>query len=108
MSWKVYDKLRNLFQIPEDIPLHLAWKLERCYLRKTADVGMYDVMFSAGLRLLLTELHRQLANYPGLSISQIALNAWRIFLGAEVIWGQLSGGNRCHTLDEFFYCYKPQ
>ena len=46
---------------------------------------MYYAMFAAGLRLPLTELHHQLANYPGLSVSQIALNAWRIFLGAEVI-----------------------
>ena len=69
---------------------------------------MYDAMFAVGLRLPLTELYRQLANYLGLSVSQIAPNAWRIFLGAEVIWGQLSGGNRRLTLDEFFYCYKPQ
>ena len=68
---------------------------------------MYDAMFAVGLRLPLTELYRQLANYLGLFVSQIAPNAWRIFLGAEVIWGQLSGGNRRLTLDEFFYCYKP-
>lgn len=54
------------------------------------------------------ELHHQLANYLGLSISQIAFNAWRIFIGAKVIWDQLSGGNRHLTLDKFFYCYKPQ
>ena len=57
------------------------------------DVGMYDAMFTIGLRLPLTDLHRQLANYLGLSISQIAPNSWRIFIGAKVIWGQLSGGN---------------
>jgi len=56
-------------------------------LRKTVDVDMYDAMFTAGLRLLLTELHRQLANYLGLSVSQLAFNAWRIFIGAEAIWG---------------------
>ena len=77
-------------------------------MRKTADVGVYYAMFAAGLRLPLTELHHQLANYPGLSVSQITLNAQRIFLGAEVIWGQLSGGNLRHTLNEFFYYYKPQ
>ena len=57
------------------------------------DVGMYDAMFTVGLRLPLTDLHRQLANYLGLSISQIAPNSWRIFIGVKVIWGQLSGGN---------------
>ena len=25
-----------------------------------------------------------------------------------MIWGQLSGGNHRLTLDEYFYCYKPQ
>ena len=57
-------------------------------------MGMYDAMFVLRLRLPLTDLHHQLAIYLGLFVSQIAPNAWRIFIGAEVIWGQLSGGNR--------------
>ena len=69
---------------------------------------MYDAMFTARLRLPLTALHRQLANFLGLSISQIAPNAWRIFIGAEILWGFLSGGNRQLTIDEFFWCYRPQ
>ena len=69
---------------------------------------MYNAMFAASLRLPLTKLHRQLANYLGLSVSQIAPNAWRIFLRVEVIWGQLSSGNHRLTLDEFFYYYRPQ
>ena len=58
------------------------------------DISIYDVMFVTGLRLLLTALHRQLANFLGLSVSQITPNAWRIFIGAEILWGSLSGGNR--------------
>ena len=46
---------------------------------------MYDAMFAAGLRLPLTALHRQLVDYLGLSVSQIALNAWRTFIGAEIL-----------------------
>ena len=65
-------------------------------------------MFIAGLRLPLSTLHRRLAFYLGISVSQIAPNAWRIFIKAEVLWGQLSGGNCSLTLEEFFYCYKPQ
>ena len=71
------------------------------------DVGIYNAMFAAGLRLPLTKLHRQLANYMGLSINQIAPNAWKIFIRVEVIWGRLSDGNRRLTLNEFFYCHKP-
>ena len=69
--------------------------------------GMYDAMFAADLRLLLTALHHQLVDFLGLSVSQIAPNAWRTFIGAEILWGSLSGGNRQLTLDEFFYCYRP-
>ena len=68
---------------------------------------MYDAMFAAGLRLLLTAFHRQLVDYLGLSVSQIAPNAWRTFIGAEILWGSLSGRNCQLTLDEFFYCYRP-
>ena len=64
-------------------------------------------MFAAGLRLPLTVLHRQLADFLGLSVSQIAPNAWRTFIGAGILWRSLSGGNRQLTLDEFFYCYRP-
>ena len=67
-------------------------------------MGMYDVMFAAGLRLPLTALHCQLADFLGRSITQIAPNAWRTFIGAKILWGRLSGGNRQLTLDEFFYC----
>ena len=69
---------------------------------------MHNAMFVVGLRLPLTTLHRQLAIFLGLSVSQIAPNAWRIFIGAEILWGRLSGGNCQLTLDEFFWCYIPQ
>ncbi|XP_050242621.1 uncharacterized protein LOC126691619 [Quercus robur] len=108
MSNRVFSELRIRFQIPDHIPLRLPKKNEKCYTGRTADVGMYDAMFAAGLRLPLTALHRQLADFLGLSVSQISPNAWRIFIGAEVLWGRLSGGNRQLSLDEFFYCYRPQ
>ena len=85
MSPNVFNKLRDCFQIPDNIPIRLAKKYERCYLGKTADVGMYDAMFAIGLRLPLMELHHQLANYLRLFVSQIGLNIWRKFLRAMVI-----------------------
>ena len=108
MSQKVFNPLRDHHQIPKHIPFHLPRKFERCYSGKTTVVGMYDAMFTARLRLPVMELHCQLANYLSLSISKLAPNAWRIFIGAKVIWGQLNGGNRRLTLNEFFYSYKPQ
>ena len=69
---------------------------------------MYDTMFAMGLGLPLMAQQRQLTNFLGLSVSQIAPNSWRIFIGVKILWGFLSGGNHQLSLDEFFYYYKPQ
>ena len=108
MSDRVFKELHSRYQIPDHIPISLLRENERCYSGRTADVGMYDAMFAAGLRLPLTTLHHQLADFLDLSVSQIASNAWKIFISAEILWGCLSGGNRQLSLDEFFYYYKPQ
>ena len=107
MSDKVFKELRIRYQIPEHIPICLPRENEKCYSGRTADVGMYNAMFAAGLRLSLTTLHRQLVDFLGLSVSQITPNAWRTFIGVEILWKSLSGGNRQLTLDEFFKCYRP-
>ena len=75
MSGKVFRELRVRYQIPNYIPIHLPREDERCYSGRTADVGMYDAMFAAGLRLPLTALHRQLTDFLGISVTQIAPNA---------------------------------
>ena len=85
MSDKVFKTLRGCYQIPNNIPIHLPGKFERCFSRKTTDDSMYDAMFATGLRLLLTALHHQLANFLGLFVSQIAPNAWRIFIRAKIL-----------------------
>ena len=108
MSSRIFKELRPHYQIPDHIPIRLPRENERCYSGRTVDVGMYDAMFAAGLKLPLTALHRQQADFLGLFVSQIAPNAWRIFISAEVLWGCLSGGNCQLSLDEFFYCYRPQ
>ena len=107
MNDKIFSELRVRYQIPEHIPIHLPYENKKCYTGRTVDAGMYDAMFATGLRLPLTALHYQLVNYLGLSVSQIAPNALRTFIGAEILWGSLSGGIRQLTLDEFFYCYRP-
>ena len=94
MSDKVFKELYSRYQIPEHISICLPREKERCYSGKTADVGMYYTMFTMGLRLPLIALHRQLVDFLGLSISQIAPNTWRTFIGAEILWGRLSRGNR--------------
>ena len=106
MSDRVLKDLRACYQIPYHIPIRLPKKSEKCYSGKTANVGMYNAMFTVGLRLPLTAVRRQLADFLGLTISQIASKAWRISIGAEILWGRLSGENRQLSLDEFFYCYR--
>ena len=107
MSDRVFKELRTHFQIPNNNSICLPRKKEKCYTGRTADVGMYDVVLAAGLRLPLTTLYHQLVNFMGLSVSQIAPNAWSTFIGAEVLWGHLSGGT-CHlSLDELTWLTIP-
>ena len=75
MSDKVFKELHTWYQIPKHISIHLPRENKRCYSGRTVNVGMYDAMFTTGLRLPLTALHRQLANFLGLSVNQIAPNA---------------------------------
>ena len=69
MLSKVFNTLQDCYQIPESIPLRLPGKFKKCYSGRTADIGMYDATFAARLRLPLTDLYHQLANYLGLSVS---------------------------------------
>ena len=46
MSQMVFNTLKDCHQIPNNIPIRLPSKFEKCYLSKTADVGMYDAMFT--------------------------------------------------------------
>ena len=69
MSDRVFKDLRTRYQILDHIPIRLPRKNERCYMGRTANVSMYDAMFAVGLRLPPTALHRQLADFLGLSVS---------------------------------------
>ena len=50
---------------------------------------------------------RLLADFLGLSVSQIAPNAWRTFIGAEILWGRRVGESISLHWTNFFYCYRP-
>ena len=99
MTAKIFKNLRGHYQILDHSPIHLPRKFEKCYSGKTANVDMYNSMFAARLRLPLTALHRQLAYFLGLSVSQVTPNAWRMFIGTKILWGHLSGGNCQLSLD---------
>ena len=104
---KHFNTLRERYQIPIDIPIHLPFKFEKCHCRGADDVRVYEQMFKAGFKLPLSAFHHRLLQYLGLAVIQIALNAWRIFLGTEVLYGVLSKGRRHLTVEEFFHYYHP-
>ena len=58
MMANIFKNLRDRYQISDHIPICLLGKFKKCYSGKTANVGKYDAMFAAGLRLPLTALHR--------------------------------------------------
>ena len=107
MSDEVFSRLRPRFQIPDDMPIRKDHCGEKCYTGGSLDVGFYETALIAGLCLPLTSLHHWLVAYMGVSVCQIVPNTWRIFIGAKVLLGQLSGGHQSLTLNEFFYFYKP-
>ena len=75
MMTRVFNNLRPRYQIPDDVPIRMASKKKKCYSGRTLDVGFYEAVFMAGLRLPLTELHRRLADRLGVFVCQIYPNA---------------------------------
>ena len=57
MSSDAFGRLHPRFQIPEDIPLRMTGKREKCYSGQTTDINFYEAIFITGLRLPLSELH---------------------------------------------------
>ena len=70
-----FKTLRAKYQIPDNIPLCLPYKSEKCYYKGVEGVGAYEQMLKAGLRFPLSSLHHHLLQYLGLAITQISPNA---------------------------------
>ena len=84
-----FKTLRDKYQIPDNIPMHLPYKSKKCYYEGLEDLGVYEQMLKAGLRFPLSTLHCRLFQYLGLSVNQISLNACRVFLSMEVLYGAM-------------------
>ena len=104
---KHFNTLREKYQIPVGIPIRLPFKFEKCYYQDAEDIGMYKQMLKAKLRFPLSALHRRLLQYLGLAVTQISLNAWRVFLSVEVLYIFLSDRAHRMTMEEFFHCHRP-
>ena len=64
-------------------------------------------MLKAGLWFSLSSLHRELLKYFGMSINQVSLYAWKVFVAMEVLYGAMSNGARRLIVREFLHCYRP-
>ena len=104
---KHFKTLRDSFQIPNNIPIHLHYKSEKCYYEGLEGVEVYEQMLKAGLRFPLSSLHRELLKYLGLFVNQVSPNAWRVFIAMEVLYGAMTNGARRLTVREFLHCYRP-
>ena len=93
-----FKTLRENYQIPENIPTRLPYTSEKCYYDGVEGVGIYEQMLKAGLRFLLSTLHCELLKCLGLSVNQVSLNAWRIFIAMEILYGAMSDGARSITV----------
>ena len=102
-----FKTLRENYQIPENIPIHLPYKSEKCYYDGVGGVGVYEQMLKAGLRFPLSSLHRELLKCLGLSDNQVSPNTWRIFMAMEILYGAMTDGARSLTVREFLHCYRP-
>ena len=101
-----FKTLKENYQIPEDIPIRLPYKLEKCYYNGVEGVGIYEQMLKAGLRFPLNTLHRELLKCLGLFVNQVSPNAWRIFIAMEMLYGAMSDDARSLTVKEFLHCYR--
>ena len=101
-----FKTLRDNFQILDNIPIRLPYKLEKCYYEGVEGVGVYEQMLKVGLRFPLSSLHYELLKYLGLSINQVSPNAWRVFIAREVLYGAMTDGARRLTVRKFLHCYR--
>ena len=51
---KHFSTLRANYQIPNNIPIRLPYKLEKCYYEGVEGVGVYEQMLKVGLRFPLS------------------------------------------------------
>ena len=100
-----FKTLRENFQIPDNIPICLPHKSEKCYYDGVEGFGVSEQMLKVGLRFPLSSLHRELLRCLGLSVNQVSPNAWRVFIVMEVLYSAMTNGARSLTVREFLHCY---
>ena len=101
-----FKTLRENFQIPDNIPICLPYKLEKCYYDGVEGVKVYEQMLKAGLRFPLSSLHHVLLKCLGLFANQVSPNAKRVFIAMVVLYDAMIDDARSLTVREFLHCYR--
>ena len=102
---KHFNTFRANYQIPDNIPIYLPYKSEKCYYDRVEGVGLYEQMLKARLRFPLSSLHHELLKCLSLSVNPVSPNAWRVFIAMEVLYGAITNGARSLMVREFLHCY---
>ncbi len=101
------QRIKDRYQIPDDVVLRIPDPDERACSSKYDDVAFYEADFKVGLRFPLQSFIRELLDRLHLSPCQLAPNAWRTVISCMVMWRVCSEGVDSLTVDELLYYYKP-
>ena len=92
-------KLRDKYQIPNEVHTHLPTLGEWCCTLNSPRVGIYEAYLLGGLRLPLNAFARELLRGLGIGLNQLNLDSWRIIVSMQVLWREVFDGNRPITVD---------
>uniref|UniRef100_A0A2N9IZ84 Uncharacterized protein n=1 Tax=Fagus sylvatica TaxID=28930 RepID=A0A2N9IZ84_FAGSY len=100
-------RIRDRYQVSEDVILCIPNLDERACSSKLDNVAFYKADFNANLSFPMQPFMRELLGRLNLSPGQLAPNAWRTVISCMVMWRVCSRGADAIMVDEFLYCYKP-
>ena len=78
-------KLRDKYQIPNEVHTRLSILGEWCCTPNSPRVGIYEAYLLGGLRLPLNAFARELLHGLGIRPNQLNSNGWRIIVAMQVL-----------------------
>ena len=96
---------RHLYSISPSIRLRRPLREERAYDGRDGEICLYEQMFRLGFRLPIHPIIRAILAYINLAPSQLSPNAWRLIIGAIVLWRAVHHSDL--PVQVFTGCYVP-
>ena len=94
-------KLRDKYQIPNDVQTHLPAVGEWCCTPNSPALGIYDTCMLGGLRLPLNAFSNEIVTMLGIVPNQHNPNGWQIIMALQVLWRKVFEGNFPFSLGYF-------